>query len=144
MVTVFITIDPRPFIRFGYFGVFIYNLFGVGTITVALLANQMNVYLLAFVSAWGNTFNDSVSYIVGKSADNLISKHKHAAKVQENLEKYGMFYLFFFSLIPFPYDFIGGVVGYLHYPYKKFMMATFLGKVTRFILIGWGINAFNT
>ena len=109
--TVFITIDPQPFVKFGYLGVFIYNLFGIGTIIVPLLANQMNIYLLAFVSAWGNTFNDSVSYIVGKSADDLISKHKHAAKVQENLERYGVFYLFFFSLIPFPYDFIGGVVG---------------------------------
>lgn len=144
VTTVFITIDPRPFIKFGYLGVFVYNLFGAGTIIVALLANYMNVYLLAFVSAWGNTFNDSVSYVVGKSADDLISKHKHATWVQRNLGKYGMFYLFLFSLIPFPYDFIGGVVGYLHYPYKKFMIATFMGKVVRFLLLGFGISAFNS
>lgn len=140
IITGFLAIDPTPFIKFGYIGVFIYCLFGLGTLIVPLLAASMNIYLLATVAALGNAFNDSVSYLIGKSAEDLISKHKRTPGIKKNIEKFGMYYLFLLSLIPFPYDFIGVIVGYLEYPYRKFLLATFLGKVVRFILIGWGIS----
>jgi len=140
-VTLVLAIDPNPFLKFGYLGVFIFNLFGPGTLLVPLLARHMNIVGLAFVTALGMAFNDSISWLVGKSSDVIISRSKKVEAIEATIHKFGPVALFFWSLIPIPYDIIGFIAGYLEFPYKSFIVPTFLGKFVRFILLGSGIVA---
>lgn len=137
----FVARDPAPFLRFGYAGVFVFNLVGPGMFLIPFLAQQMNVPLLAFVSALGMAANDSVSWMVGKNGDVVLPRGKRVIRIEALIVKYGAFALFFWALIPFPYDLIGLIAGYLQVPYRMFVLATFLGRLVRFLLIGFGTVA---
>lgn len=139
--TIIISFDPQPFIRFGYIGVFVFNLFGPGTLLFPSLVRHMNILDLAFVTALGMAFNDSVSWLIGKSGDVIIPRSKKVKRIEGTIYKYGSAALFFWSLIPIPYDIIGLIAGYLEFSYKSFILPTFFGKFVRFILIGYGVVA---
>lgn len=142
ILTIFISLDPKPFLKYGYLGVFIFNLFGAGTILAFSLSQHMNIYGLAFVSALGMVINDSLSFIIGKSGDAIIPRSKKVEKIEKSIHKFGSIALFFWSLMPIPYDIIGFIAGYLEFPYRNFVLPTFLGKFVRFILIGSGVTMF--
>ena len=128
ILTFFISFNPGPFLKFGYLGVFVFNLFGPGTLLFPSLVKHMNLIGLAIATTSGMALNDSVSWLVGRSGDVV--------------HKYGSVALFFWSLIPFPYDLIGLIAGYLEFSYKRFLIPTFLGRFIRFILLGLGIVKF--
>lgn len=141
ILTLFISLDPKPFLKFGYIGVFIFNLFGAGTLLAIPLSRHMNIIRLAFVTALGMAFNDSVSWLIGRSGDVVIPRSKKVEKIEKTIHRFGSVALFFWSLIPIPYDIIGFIAGYLEFSYKSFIIPTFLGKFVRFILLGSGIVA---
>jgi membrane protein YqaA with SNARE-associated domain len=141
VLTFFISLDSKPFLKFGYPGVFLFNVLGVRTILFIPLVKHMNLFLLSMVTALGMGINDSVSWIVGRSGDSVIPPSEKVKKIESGLKKYGVFALFVWSLIPFPYDIIGFIAGYLEFSYKRFILPTFLGKLTRFLLLGTGILA---
>jgi len=143
VLTVFISFKQESFLRFGYLGIFAFNLFGPGTLLIFSLANHFNIYGLAFVSAIGMAFNDSVAWIIGNSGTAVIEKSRKLKTIEKTVQKYGVLALFIWSIIPFPYDLVGFVAGYLGLPYKKYILPTFLGKFIRIILLGFGIVSFN-
>lgn len=143
ILTLFISQDPESFLRFGYPGVFIFNLFGAGTILAFTLARHMNISGLAFASALGMAFNDSVSWLIGRSSDAFFPRSKKMERIEKTVYKFGSIALFFWSLIPIPYDIVGFVAGYLKVSYASFVIPTFLGKFVRLILIGFGVLAFS-
>lgn len=134
-----IAFNPKPFLKLGYLGVFVFSLFGPGMILVPALVGKLNIFVLAFVVALGMTFNDSISWLVGRSGDIIVKRTKKIERIEKIINKYGSYALFFWSLIPFPYDLIGLIAGYLELSYKRFIIPTFLGKFIRFILLGLGM-----
>lgn len=138
----FIGLKPEPFLRFGYLGIFGFNLFGPGTLLIFSLAKHFNVYGLAFVSAIGMAFNDSIAWIIGNSGTAVIEKSRKLKTIEKTVQRYGVLALFIWSIIPFPYDLVGFVAGYLGLPYKKYIVPTFLGKFIRIMLIGLGVVSF--
>lgn len=147
LLTVVITLNPEPFLKFGYFGVFVFNLFsGPGMFLLPVLARRMNVVALAFFSALGMAFNDTVSWAVGANGEEILPAGEKVEKVRKGIQKYGPWALLGWSLIPFPYDLIGLVAGYMKIPYWKYLLPTFSGKFIRFLLISsgivtlWGVN----
>ena len=142
ILTFFISFNPKPFLQFGYLGVFFFNLFGPGTILFPSLLKHMNLTGLALATTAGMALNDSVSWLIGKSGDVIVKRSKKIERIEKSIEKYGAYALFFWSLIPFPYDLVGLAAGYLEFPYRKFLFATFLGRFIRFILLGMGIVKF--
>lgn len=132
-------INPQPFLRFGYVGVFIFNtLGGVGTFLIPTLSSQMNIWLLALATATGMGINDSIAWLAGRGSSEAVYKVKWADKAERFLDKYGWKSLFVLSAIPLPYDAIGLVSGYLGMDYLKFFVPTVFGKFVRVILIGYG------
>lgn len=139
VLSLFLIVKPEPFLRLGYPGIFVFSIFGPGSILVPVLVNRFNLYLLAICTAMGMAINDSITWYIGRNTREWTPKSKKIMKLEESVHKYGMFALFFWALIPFPYDIIGFIAGYLRLPYWKFIIPTFLGRFIRFILIGWGI-----
>jgi membrane protein YqaA with SNARE-associated domain len=139
--TVFISINPEPFLKFGYAGVFLFNLFGPGTLLIPTLSLEMNIPLIALFSATGMTLNDSLSWVVGTIGNDVIPPSSRVERIELKLKKHGAIYLFLWSLIPFPYDIIGFIAGYLDFKYLKFALPTILGKFIRFLVIGYGVTS---
>ena len=139
ILTAFISINPQPFLKFGYIGVFAFNLFGPGTLLIPSLARHMNIFGLAIASALGMALNDSISWSIGSIGHSVIPHSKKVERIEGSLRKHGPPILFFWALIPFPYDLIGLIAGYLGFSYRNFVIPTFLGKFTRFVLLGYGI-----
>ena len=137
-VMFFAVFNPEPFLQYGYSGVFVYTLFGTGTVIVPVLARYMGVVGIAAVSATGMALNDSVSLVVGKNGDVIIPRSRRVIKIEDTLHRYGVIGLFVFAMVPMPYDIIGVIAGYLEFPYLAFVIPTFLGRFIRFLLLGSG------
>ena len=136
-----IAFKPEPFLRFGYLGIFAYNLFGPGTFLIPVVSRHFAVFGVALATSLGMAINDSVSWLAGKNGDIVFPRGKRVARIETGIKKYGPFALFFWALIPFPYDFIAVIAGYLKLPFKRFLIPTFLGRLLRFLLMGSGIVA---
>lgn len=139
ILTAFISVNPKPFLKFGYAGVFVFALFGPASLLIPILAPHMNVWGLAVVTAIGMAINDSVSWLIGSFGHSIIPHSQKVERLENSLKKFGTPALFFWALIPFPYDLIGFIAGYLGFTYKSFVTPTFLGRFIRFILMGFGV-----
>lgn len=131
--------DPEPFLKFGYFGIFVFNsLGGIGTFLIPPLSSKMNLWLLALATALGMGINDSIAWLAGRGGSEAIYKMKWVPRVEKFLDKYGWKPLFLLSILPLPYDAIGLVLGYLGLDYFKFFVPMVVGKFIRMLLIGFG------
>lgn len=136
--TLLIAVDPKPFLKLGYPGIFLYSIFGTGTIIVPLLARYMNLYLLATFSSLGMAMHDCLAWLVGRSGQAIVPHNKNVDRIEEGVRKYGVVAIFFWALIPFPYEIVGIIAGYLNLTFWKFWLATFFGRAVRFFLLGEG------
>ena len=132
---------PEPFLRFGYFGIFVYNLFGPGTFLVPTASRYFSIFGVALATALGMAINDSVSWLAGKNGDVVFPRGRRVERLEGQIKKYGPWALFFWALIPFPYDFIAIIAGYLNMPFWRFLIPTFLGRLIRFLALGSGTVA---
>jgi len=135
---IFISLDPEPFLKTGYWGVFIFSLFGPVTVIIPVMSQHLNLYFLSLVACTGIVINDSIAYVVGRNADVFIPKSKKLLVLEKWVNKYGVFALLVISIAPIPYDFVGLAVGYLDLSFKKYVIPLFIGKFLRFVLIGLG------
>ena len=132
-------INPEPFLKFGYPGIFVFNaLGGLGTFLIPTLSSQMNIWLLALATATGMGINDSISWLAGRGGSEAVYKMKWVPRVEKFLDTYGWKPLFVLSVLPLPYDAIGLILGYLGLDYLKFFIPMVVGKFVRVILIGYG------
>lgn len=142
LVSIVIVVNPEPFLKFGYIGVFTFNLLsGPGMFIIPSLAQKMNVVWLAFFSSLGMAFNDSLAWIVGSSGSEILPKSKKIERIKESISKYGPIALLAWATIPFPYDLIGVIAGYLGIRFRYYFLPTFIGRFIRFLIIGSGSAA---
>ncbi len=138
---IYTVVRPEPFLKYGYLGIFLFNLLGgPGTYLVPSLSQKMALLPLALSTAIGMTLNDSMGWVVGQGSTAVFTKGKWTIRAEKVLKKYGVWGLFTLSILPIPYDFVGLVIGYLGASYKTFFWPTFFGKLVRFILIGLGTS----
>ncbi|MCX6816942.1 MAG: VTT domain-containing protein [Candidatus Beckwithbacteria bacterium] len=136
-----VVFDPRPFIKFGYPGIFVYNLFGPGIFLIPVLSRHFNVFWVAFFTALGMGINDCFSWLAGKNGDIVIKRGPRIKKIEAKIRRFGPWAIFFWALIPFPFDLIAVIAGYLEVPFLRFFIPMFLGRFIRFLLLGSGIVA---
>ena len=80
-------INPEPFLKFGFPGVFVFNaLGGAGTLLIPTLSSNMNIFLLAFATALGMGINDSIAWLAGRGSSEAIYKMKWVPRVENLLE----------------------------------------------------------
>ncbi|KKS80244.1 MAG: hypothetical protein UV54_C0012G0005 [Candidatus Beckwithbacteria bacterium GW2011_GWA2_43_10] len=97
-----IAFKPEPFLRFGYWGIFAFNLVGPGTFLVPSASRHFTVVGVALATALGMAINDSVSWLAGKNGDIVFPRGRRVARIEGYIKKYGPFALLFWALIPFP------------------------------------------
>jgi membrane protein YqaA with SNARE-associated domain len=133
----------------GYLGVFFVSFIGSATIILPLpsfilvfvLGAVMNPWLVALSAAAGNTLGEMTGYWIGKGGGKLMEKKydKHMEKYRKWFKKDHVFFLIIlFGATPLPDDVVGIVCGAFDYDVKKFLVASFIGKLILNLALAFG------
>lgn len=107
-----------------------------GLMVILSAASVMNPIIVAIVGALGMTAGECIGYLGGLTGRQLISKNAKTEKVLKIVNKYGIFSVFLFALIPFPvFDVIGVVTGYLKFNFIKFILPCYVGKLLKSLTV---------
>jgi membrane protein YqaA with SNARE-associated domain len=101
-----------------------------------------NPLIISIVAGLGAAIGELTSYILGlggrKAIEKKFSKRlEHLNELKKRIKHSGMLFIFLGALTPFPFDLIGIVAGLIHYDLKKFFIASFAGKTTRYTIIAF-------
>ncbi len=100
----------------------------------------LNPLLVGIVAAISATIGGMLAYAIGFEADKHLLQKKHGKKhklATKYLEKYGFWAIAFFALSPLPMDAMGVLAGALRYDWKKFVLATFAGRLPRCLILAY-------
>jgi membrane protein DedA with SNARE-associated domain len=132
----------------GYIGVFLVSIISTSTIFLPLpiyliiissTSLGMNPILIALFSGLGMSLGELTSYFIGLGGNSLIIRRhiKSVKKFEKFFKKYGFAAISILSFLPFPFDFIGISAGIGRYNIKKFLLATFIGKFLKALLLAF-------
>jgi membrane protein YqaA with SNARE-associated domain len=139
ILTYFISISPDSFLQYGYAGVFVFNVISSGLLIMPVLVDKLNIFLVVLVSAFGNILSTSINYLVGNTSNHLFSKNPIVIMLKKWMERFDLFIVYILAIVPLPLDVNGLLSGYVGIPYKRYIFVNFLGKVTVFLLVAFGI-----
>ncbi len=142
ILTYFIAVTPDSFLAYGYFGVFLFNVFSTSLLIMPILVEKLDLWLVVFFSALGNIPNTSVNYLVGNTSKHLFSQNSFVLLLKKWMERYGLVVVYLLAIIPLPIDLNGLLAGYVGISFKKYLIVNFLGRATSFLLAGLGIWTF--
>lgn len=146
---VYYQINHQEFRHLGLVGVFLLNLIGSAAIflpspafiSVGISATQINPLLVALIAALGASIGEGTTFLFGYSSNKILKleKYKQLKKFKKNVfDKYGAAAILVLAFFPNPFfDGIGIIAGLAHYPIKRFIILTFIGRLLRYILIGY-------
>ena len=133
----------------GYAGVFLINLVGSASIVVpvpglaaacgaAAPSVSLIIPVLALAGAGGSTIGEVTGYLAGYGGQSFIQKSRYYDTVQRWVMRRGAIALFVLAAVPTPFFDIAGIAsGSLGYPLRRFLLWVFLGKIIKFVLIGY-------
>ncbi len=145
-------IDWNAQIRtYGYLGVFLLTLVSNMTIIfpapgAAVLAAAPGIMgltsfgeitRLGIVASVGATLGETTSYFAGLWGRAVIAeRHKGTyERVDRWMKKYGGVAIIVFSSLPLPFDLVGIAAGSLRYPFWKFLLYCWIGRLPRELVI---------
>ena len=133
----------------GYLATFYLNLIGAATIILPLpgvlaacVAAEpslgLNPVLIGLAGAAGSTIGETTAYLAGYAGHNAATKLRWYPRIHGLMERHGAATLFFVSVIPTPFfDLAGIAAGALRYPFRKFLIYVFAGKMIRLIIMAY-------
>lgn len=132
---------------FGLFGVFLINFFSSSTIflpspgllSVPIASQIYNPFAVILLGSLGSSLGEVVGFLFGHSTVHVLDTNKHKLLFHLNtfiFQKYGLPITVIFSIIPNPViDGLGILAGMAGYPLHKFLIAVFLGRILRNIIL---------
>jgi membrane protein YqaA with SNARE-associated domain len=146
-VLIFVYRDELTFLRgYGYIGIFILSILGSATIIspapVFLLAfssgGVFSPIPVAFFVSLGSAIGEITGYLVGVSGGDIIKKHKRLKRIEGWMKINGIVTIFVLAAIPnFLFDVAGIVAGSSKIPVRKFLIATWLGRLVRYLILAY-------
>lgn len=134
----------------GYFGVFVANVVGSGTFifpvpgiaTVIFGATVWNPFLVGLAGGTGATLGEIAGYLAGAGSygviHRLVGNNKWYGRIRGWIETRGTVTIFVFAVIPNPFfDVAGFAAGSLGYPISRFVLACWLGKMVKYLLVAY-------
>lgn len=129
---------------YGIFGIFLISILGNATVVIpapvilsAFIGGSIyNPVLVGLVVALGATIGELTGFMAGFGGRVAIKDHRHFKKIEHWMGKSGFLTLLVLAAIPNPlFDLAGIFAGATNYSLKKFLLATFLGKLVKFLTI---------
>ena len=137
---------------YGYFGVFAVEaianatiLFPIPSVLVTMAsAIFLNPIAVGILAGLGAAVGELTGYLVGLGGKKLIEEKIEFVSIRKIYSKYGLWTIFMFAAVPFPFDIIGIVCGMLEVPPMVFFSLTAGGKIaSRLMLAAAGARGAN-
>lgn len=147
--------------QYGYLGLFLVSFIGSSTIffviptdiAVFTAGAFLNPFVVGVVGGLGKTLGETIGYALGLGGRKIIERRykKEIKEWEKSFRKHGGFFIIlFFAMTPLPDDIVGIIGGTLKYPFKKFFIASLIGKIiltlalsyAGFYGMGWFLNVF--
>ena len=154
-VSIFIFRDQVAELKtYGYLGAFLIAIVSSATIIlpvpgivlIVALATvpEYNPVLIGLAAGAGSALGEITGYMAGFSGQLVFGDSKTYLRLEEWMRRRGLIVIFVLSFVPNPFfDVAGAAAGMLRYSMWKFLLACFLGKTLRYILIacfGWFVG----
>jgi membrane protein DedA with SNARE-associated domain len=134
---------------YGYLGIFLVSLIGSASIFFPLpsaflvfgSALILDPFLLGLAGGLGAAIGEFTGYVLGFGGRKLIKKKwkRDLDKTEKLFQKYGGFLIItVFAATPLPDDIVGILGGTIKYPFKKFFLATLIGKLILHWILAYG------
>jgi membrane-associated protein len=134
----------------GYLGLFVVEAISAGTIIFPAPAFAINFilggtpgfnpWLVGIVAGAGSTLGEVTGYGLGRGSRGLVEKRygKWLARAREWMERHGDFLIIvLFAATPLPHDVVGMLSGAVRYPFRRFLLATLMGKIIAGLALAW-------
>lgn len=132
----------------GYLGIFVVSLIGNASIILPVpsfiivftFGAILNPWLVALSGAAGATIGELTGYMIGRGGREAIElKYKKwIVKVEKWIDKHGIFFIILlFSATPLPSDVAGALAGMAEYDVRKFLLATFIGRMISYTVLAF-------
>ncbi len=132
--------------KYGYLGAFLLTL--IQNTTVILPIPAIPVFALGaalplptmvgIAGGTGAVIGEITGYMVGYSGRGVVKRRQTYARLEGWMRRRGTMAIFIFSLIPFfPFDLAGIAAGAIRFPFWKFLLACWLGRIIKYICIAW-------
>ncbi len=126
--------------HYGYLGAFVVSLVSNATIILPTpsflilfaLGATFNPFLVGLAGATGGAMGEMTGYILGYSGRGVVQNRRLYDRSAQWLKKWGTLTIFIFAATPLPFDVVGMVAGVLRYPFWKFFLACWFGKVLKY------------
>jgi membrane protein YqaA with SNARE-associated domain len=139
--------------NYGYLGAFLISLIASLTIILPVpgflllmsLASIFNPILIALAASTGGIIGELSSYLAGRSGRSMLRANKTYLRAESWMKRWGVWAIMLFAFVPLvPFDVAGLASGALRFPVWKFMVAGWIGKSVKFILLlllsNWGFQ----
>jgi len=132
--------------KYGYLGAFLVTLIQNTTVILpipaipvfALGAALPSPTMVGIAGGTGAVIGEITGYMVGYSGRGVVKSRQTYARLEGWMRRRGTLAIFIFSLIPFfPFDLAGIAAGALRFPFWKFLLACWLGRIIKYICIAW-------
>lgn len=138
---------------YGYLGLFILSVVGNATIILPVPAfiaafvggAVFNPLLVALIFAFGGAIGELTGYLMGYGAKEIIKDNPKYKRVENYMNKFGLWTIFVFAATPLPLDLAGIVAGASELPVYKYFIIVFLGKIIKYGVLAYlGANSITT
>lgn len=130
----------------GYPGIFIISLLSSATlfatapgfVAVFALGKVLNPFLIGIVAGAGAALGETTAYFAGVGGKAIIEDKPIYQRFHRWITRYGPLAIFVMAALPNPLFDAGGLIaGATGMPLWQFVLATWIGKSVRFMLLAW-------
>ncbi|MBI4399768.1 VTT domain-containing protein [Candidatus Micrarchaeota archaeon] len=153
LLLVFYSPDLDSFKNLGVLGAFLIGLVTSATVIlplpgialIALMGRVLNPISIGIAAGIGSAIGELTGYIAGYGGSSIVKDNGTYERIRKILEKYGLFAIFIFALIPNPlFDIAGIAAGSLRLSWWRFLVVAALGKMMKFIAFAYLGDASNS
>jgi len=136
----------RALARYGYVGVFLISALGNATVVLPVPSlavvfaggGVLNPLLVGLIAGLGEPLGELTGYMAGYGGSAIIEDSARFERIQIEMRRRGFLTLFVLSAIPNPlFDLAGIAAGMLHFPVGRFLLACWLGKTLKALVIAY-------
>ena len=131
---------------YGYLGVFVIAVLGNATVIVPVpslaatfaAGTFLNPLLVGLVAGLGEPLGELTGYLAGYGGSAVIEDRARYERIRGWMRRHGFLTILVLAAIPNPlFDLAGMTAGAMHFPVSRFLLACWLGKTLKAILVAF-------
>jgi uncharacterized membrane protein YdjX (TVP38/TMEM64 family) len=131
---------------YGYLGVFLIAVLGNATVIVPVpslaatfaAGTFLNPLLVGLVAGLGEPLGELTGYLAGYGGSAVIEDRERAERLRRWMERRGFLTIMVLAAVPNPlFDLAGITAGMLRFPVTKFLLACWLGKTLKALVVAY-------